>query len=225
VAQVDVRESDINGLVLAVQPPASVNGTVRFELSNPQANPNPTVNVNMNPAPVNGMVIGGSFPGQAQWDAAHLGFSFPEVQAGEYRINVGSPAMWVKSMTLRGQDILNGPFAVDGTTGPVEIVLSDQTGDLDLSITDKDGQPATGGVILKPAHGQIIMMRVGDTGHAVRKGLPVGDYTVWAFDDINMVPWAEDDWMTRYAGPSEKMSIVQGNTTTLTMKRTIAHTE
>jgi hypothetical protein len=225
VAQVEVREADINGLVLAVQPPGSVTGTVRFELSNPQTPPNPNVNVNMNPAPVNGMIIGGSFPGQPQWDAAHLGFSFPEVQAGEYRINVGTPAMWVKSMTLRGQDILNVPFAVDGTTGPVEIVLSDQTGDLDISITDKDGQPAGGGVILKPSHGQTIMMRVAESGHITRKGLPVGDYTVWAFDDVNMVPWAENDWMTRYAGPSEKISIVQGNTSNLTMKRTVAPNE
>lgn len=211
---VEVGNTDVNGVNLTFQPPGSLSGIVRYQFSGTAT---PQVNVSMIPTPA-------SLPvGPMQWDPSHLNFTFPEVSVGEYRFNAGSgnPATYIKSAMLRGQNILNQVFTVSGTTGPVEIVVSDDTGGIDGAISDADGHPAPGWVILISATGQTTNIRSGDDGHVGRKNLPSGEYKAWAFDDITNVPWAEEEWMTRNAGRATKVTITTGGSASLTLKRVV----
>ena len=46
---IEVGDSDVNDLVLAMQSPGSLTGTVRLELSNPATAASPVVEVNLQP--------------------------------------------------------------------------------------------------------------------------------------------------------------------------------
>jgi hypothetical protein len=63
---------------------------------------------------------------------------------------------------------------------------------------------------------------VGDDGRAEWQNLPTSDYRVWAWDNIQPVPCAEEDWMNRNAGPGEKISIATASAANVTVKRQAA---
>jgi len=164
------------------------------------------VMLNLNPAQPG---FGGA--GQLKWDDNRVAFTWPEVQPGSYRLNArivtGTQREYVKSATLRGQDVLNQPFAVDGPTGPIEVVISDDAGTFQANVVDAEGHPAAAGIVLKPASGRSLTGRAGDDGVATIQGVPSGEYSAWAFDNISQVPWNEDDWMAQHAGSPVHVTI------------------
>jgi hypothetical protein len=219
-APVEVGSSDVDNVSLTFQPGGSLSGTVHYQFSNTATPANPPVTVNLRPASNNGFF--GPIP-QAQWDSDHLSFSFANVPPGsELRLlaNVNGREVYVRSATLRGQDVINQPFTVEGTAGPIDIVVSDDTGSIDVTVNDNDGHPvADASVILLSTSGLRRILSSGDDGHAIQKNLPVGEYRAWAFENLATVPYAEEDWMNQNAGPGEKVSITSGGAATLTVKQ------
>lgn len=239
-ARITVGDSDVNGVQLTIQSPVAVNGTVRYDLSAgppphqsqpaPQADQNtpyfppmgsgPGVVINLSPVEPG---LGG--PGQARWDDNHTGFNWQDVPPGSYNLNagvVGIPGAYVRSATLRGQDVLNQPLSIEGPTGPIEVVVSDDSGTFQANVTDADGHPAAGSVVLKPASGRTFTGRAGDDGVATLQNVPSGDYSAWAFDNLSDVPWNEDDWMAQHAGAPVHVSISKTSSAPVTLKRITA---
>jgi hypothetical protein len=218
---VEVGNSDIDNVSFSAQPPGSLSGTVRYQFSNPATVANPPVTLNLRPDPAGAYF--GQIP-QVQWDANHLNFDFAGIQpSAELHLNAfvngRITGVYVKSATLRGQDVMDQPFTVDGAVGPLDIVVSDDTGAIDVTVNDSDGHPAVDArIILLSASGHTEFLTSGDDGHALRKNLPTGDYRAWAFDNFTTVPYAEVEWMNQNAGPGEKAAITSGGNVTLTLK-------
>ena len=238
-ARITVGNSDVNGVQLTLQSPVAVNGTVRYELAGGPPSPaaqsanqdepfqgrgplaGPGVAVNLLPAQPG---FGGA--GQLKWDDAGLSFTWPDVMPGSYTLNarvVRIEGAYVKSATLRGQDVLNQAFAVDGPTGPIEVVVSDDAGTFQANVVDADGHPAAAGIVLKPAAGRPLTGRAGEDGIATIQNVPSGEYSAWAFDNISQVPWNEDDWMTQHAGSPVHVTISKSaGAAPVTLKRITA---
>jgi len=227
-APVEVGNSDVENVTLAPQPAGSLSGTVHYQFSNPATPANPLVTVNLRPASPNNGGLNGPIP-QAQWDSNHLSFDFANVPSStELRLNVGvnSRDVYIRSATLRGQDIISQPFTVEGAAGPVDIVVSDDTGGIDVTVNDSDGHAATDArVILTPVSGLPRILTGGADGHAKQKSLPTGEYRAWAFDTVATVPYAEEEWMARNAGPGERVTVTSGGSATVTVKRLAAPAE
>jgi hypothetical protein len=222
-AFIDVGSADLDGISLLLQPGAPVSGTLQInDVALPAAQPQnnaaqPTVNVNLNPVGVGG----GS--GRIQWDSEHKSFSFPDVQAGKYRINV-NPAgtgYFVKSVRLHDHDVLNQDFTVDGPTGPIEIVVSNDSGALQGTVTDSDGNPADGPVILKCGELPVFFGQSQNDGMVNMRNVPAGPCKGWAFDDGTNLEYADEDWMRRYAGAGVDVTIVSGSTTQVSLVRRV----
>jgi hypothetical protein len=229
----------VNGVQLTLQTPVAVNGTVRYDLADgppappaPAANQDPAlqgrgpgagpgVNVNLAPAQPG---IGGA--GQLKWDDNRLAFNWPEVTPGVYTLNArvgGIQGAYVRSATLRGQDVLNQPFSVDGPTGPIEIVVSDDAGTFQANVVDAEGHPASAGIVLKPSSGRPLTGHAGDDGVVTIQSVPSGEYSAWAFDDIQQVPWNENDWLAQHAGAPVHVTISKtANAAPVTLKRIAA---
>jgi hypothetical protein len=232
-ARITVGNSDVNGVQLTLQSPVAVNGTVRYDLADgppapPAASPSQDqpllgrgpVMINLNPAQPG---FGGA--GQLKWDDNHVAFNWPDVAPGSYSLNarvVGIQGAYVKSATLRGQDLLNQPFSVDGPTGPIEIVISDDAGTFQANVVDADGHPAPAGIVLKPAAGRPLTGAAGDDGVVSMQNVPSGEYSAWAFDNISQVPWNEADWMTQHAGAPVHVTISKTAGSAVTLKRIAA---
>jgi hypothetical protein len=234
-ARVTVGNSDVNGVQLVLQSPVAVNGTIRYELAggSPAASASPSdladernpnqnqpVMVNLVPSQPTG---GGA--GQPKWDDDHLAFSWEGVGPGEYNFYAsvrGISGAYVKSATLRGQDVLNQPISIEGPSGPIVVVVSDDSASFRATVTDADGHPAGGSVVLKPAAGATLVARAGDDGSAQLQNVPSGDYSAWAFDDITQVPWNDTEWMRQHAGAPVHITISRTGSAPLTLKRLIA---
>jgi hypothetical protein len=217
-----VGESDVNGMSLTFQPEGSLTGTVRVALVSPSTTASPMVNVNLRPA-VNGVGFAGPIP-QAQWDSGHLAFEFRDVPVGQFLLNanVNGPGAYVKSGTLHGQDVLNQPFTIDGTLGPIDVVVSDDTGGIDVTVSDADGHPVAASILLQAATGMRRFLNSGDDGHATQKNLPVGEYRAWAFDNLQAVPYAEDAWMNQNAGSGERVTVTSGGSATISLRMVVS---
>jgi len=224
--RVDVGATDVDNVTLPLNPFGSVNGKVRFEMLHPSATPagaaSPAFEMN---AGLFEAGTGFDFTEDAEWDARHLSFTIPRVPPGQYLLDLSLKAaegIRVKSATMNGQDVLTQPISVNGAAGPVEIVLSDDTSDVNVTVTDAGGNPVPGQVILIAGESQPTMIQTSPDGHATKHGVPAGEYKAWAFDDISNVPWAEDDWMTQNAGPAQKVTVTLGNTASVTLTRIVA---
>jgi len=180
--------------------------------------------VNLNPAQPG---FGGA--GQPKWDDNHLAFNWSDVTPGSYNLNArvaGIPGAYVKSATLRSQDVLNQPLSVEGPTGPIEIVVSDDAGTFQANVVDADGHPAASGVVLKPAAGRPLTGRAGDDGVVSMQNVPSGEYSAWAFDNISQVPWNDADWMAQHAGaPVHVVVSKTAGAAPVTLKRIAAPAE
>jgi len=231
---IDVGGTDLEGVSLVFQPGAPVNGTVQIEdVSSSGAQPpqtggqtdqpspnmpaKPSVNVNLNS-------VGMGNPGRMQWDKEHKSFVFPEVQSGKYRINVNTQGAgyFVKSVILNDHDVRNQEFSVEGATGPIEIVVSNESGILKGTVNDQDGNPAASGIILQCGELPVIQGRSQDDGTLTMRNVPAGPCKAWAFDDTTDVEYADEDWMRRYAGSGADVTITAGSTAQVSLVRRAA---
>jgi hypothetical protein len=222
-AFIDVGAADLDGVSLLFQPGAPLSGTLRIDdVALPTGQPpnnavRPTVNVNLNPVGIGG----GS--GRIQWDSDHKSFSFPDVQAGKYRINVNSAGAgyFVKSVRLHDHDVLNQDFTVDGPTGPIEIAVSNDSGALQGKVADTDGNPAESRIVLQCGELPVLLGQSQNDGIVSMQSVPAGPCKAWAFDDGNNVEYADEDWMRRYAGTGVDVTIVSGSTTQVSLVRRV----
>ena len=161
----------------------------------------------------------------AKWDSSHANFEIPDLPAGQFHLNARlkdadkASGLYIKSVTLQGQDCTDEPIAVDGKTGPVEIVVGDETGSVEATVNDADGHPVSASIVLIGSTGRRIVLTSGDDGHASDKYVPTGEYRAWAFDTLATVPYAEDEWMRQNAGPGESLRVASGGGANVTLKR------
>lgn len=226
LADVQVGDSDVDDVTLTAQSPGSLSGTVHFALTNPATASSPTVEVNLGPPTIGANFFAGPIP-RPQWDSSRMSFEFTPVPQGQFRFNAyaNGQGVYVKSATIREQDVLDQPLTVNGVTGPVEIVVSDDTGSLDATVNDSDGHPVTATVLLVSQSGQQTFLNSGDDGHATNATMPTGEYRAWAFDNLSTVPYGEEDWMSQNAGSGEKVTVTSAGSTSVTLKRIMAPAE
>ena len=223
-ATVNVGSTDVDGVTLVFQAGVLVTGTVRIEDSGlPAAGSvnvpsKPVVNVNINPVGMGGR------SGRVQWDADHKQFSIADVQPGKYRVNINVPGTtyFIKSVRLRDREIRNEDFQVDGPTGPIEIVVSNESGMLQGTVNDSDGKPVASQIIVQCGDMPIYQSRSRDEGTFTIRVLPVGTCKAWAFGGDEEVEYADEEWMRRNAGSGTDVTISGGATAQVTLTRRIS---
>jgi hypothetical protein len=73
--------------------------------------------------------------------------------------------------------------------------------------------------------GHRIIFTAGDDGHVSRKDIPAGDYKAWAFDNIDTVPYSDEQWMAQNAGTGERTTVASTAAANITLKRIAAPPE
>ena len=200
---IEVGATDIDNVAVTVDSGFNITGQVRIDSQSRQTSSRSQFGINLRPVePTTGA-------GQLKWDPDHTSFAFNDMSPGTYRLDVFPPSpFYVKSATLAGQDILNNEFSVAQAAGPIEIVLRDDGGSIEGDAVDADGQPAPGGGIIALRNGRATVVQ--GVGHFKFLNLAPGDYTVYAWDDANQVPYADQDWMRRYAGSGTAVTVSAG---------------
>jgi hypothetical protein len=140
----------------------------------------------------------GSNTGQMKWEPDHTSFAVSEMVSGSYRLDVNPPQpLYVKSVTLGGQDILNNEVPISQSAGPIEILLRDDGGSVEGDVVDANGQPVSAGIMLLRGTTHVASLMSQPGGHFKIQNVAPGDYTIYAWDDPNEVEYADADWMRR----------------------------
>jgi uncharacterized protein (DUF2141 family) len=215
VADVDVSGSDLTGVILSLQPGASLSGNVVFESTSGKPPGDLTgLRVTISPpggtymSSSGGTVVGNSFnsvtPAQVRADGT---FTASAIAPGTYELRVTVPAAiaqtWaLQSAVLRGKDLLDFPLEIDsgGDLPNAVLTFSDRRSELTGTLQSSSGGPAPGYFVVifpqdrtfwTPQSRRIKSARPGTDGRFTIADLPAGDYFIAALTDVD-----PDEWQT-----------------------------
>ena len=130
-----------------------------------------------------------------------------KVGNGRYRVQIGhaGPDIYIKEGTFDNMDALNGYLQISGPpAGVLRIVLGDKPGRVDGTLTDSTAKPVAGvQVILIPEKTRFRneLFKFADTddkGQFTFRGIPPGDYRVYAWEALEPFEYFDPDILTRF---------------------------
>jgi len=232
---VDVRNRDVENVVISLAPGFPLPTHVTMEGAAPGA-PLPGGLT---------MLIGSSPPTQGTSPNQPVdpsgSFSIPNVGTDDTRVYVlpmlSTPVapppnipdslqgVYVKSARLGGVDVLNTGFRFAGEPDKVlEIVLAKNAGSLDGRVEDERKQPVGGiFVTLIPNITTARLYRTDmykttstdSEGHFAVKGLPPGDYKIFALEGFEKDAWLDPDFFKPFEDRGTSIKIGEGKVSTL----------
>jgi len=212
---VEVGNSDVDNVAVHLDSAFTIAGTVRVESKSGRGPAGP-FSVTLRSADP----LAGGAP--VKWSPDHFTFSIADMMPGNYRLEATPPGkFFVKSATQSGRDLLAGEVPIAQTAGPIELILSDDSGAIDAQVTDP------GSWIMAFAEGGRVprIAMAGPDGHARLQGLAPGDYRVYAWDDTKQVEYANPAWMQRYAANAAAVTVQAGQATQVALKRQTVPTQ
>ena len=126
-------------------------------------------------------------------------------------------SVYVKSIRLGDEDLLNGRLRVDGRPfeSPIEIVIAANGGELNGAVVDSRG-PLRATVVLVPDVGKrhrLDLYKTVATDSAGRfrvSGVPPGDYLLLAWDDVETGAWLDADFLNTVERQGTYVRITEG---------------
>ncbi len=204
-APVEVGNAALENISLSLGPDVDIAGTVEMESSASAAAPgSPEVNIALVSVERDGR------PGQVEWSDDRHSFTIAGVSPGTWSLRITGPDVHVKSATLDGRDVTSGDFTVSEAPGALRIVVSRESGALEGEATASDSAAAGWIVLLRD--GSPLRSFPAENGHFTARNLPPGDYTVYAWDDLRTVEYAEPDWMRQNASAGVAVTVTAGQT-------------
>lgn len=227
---IEVRNNDVENVTLALSPGYPLPTRVSVE-GDPPGTPVPGGLT---------MLIGSSPPTQGTSPNQPVdpsgSFSIPNVGTDDTRVYVlpilttpvapplnippSLQAYYVKSAKLGGVDVLNTGFLFSGEPDNVlEIVLGRNAGSLSGRVVDDAGQPSHGVfVTLVPSLSSARLYRTDmykttstdGEGRFEIKGLPPGDYKVFALEGFEKDAWVDPDFFRPYEDRGTAVRIGEG---------------
>lgn len=185
---VDVGESNIDGLVLILAPGSEIGGHLEVEGTAP---PNMDgVQVYLRPREQTGMIFSSSASA-----LSHDGiFTISNVGVQPYSLQVmGLPdGYWVRSIRMGDQEVkYTGIDLGHSTAAPITITLAPNAAQIDGAILNEKQEPAAGAtVVLVPEaklRDRAEAYRTGSSdqnGRFTLKNIEPGDYTLFAWEDV-----------------------------------------
>ena len=219
-----VGEGDIDvSVVLGTS--GTISGTIVFP---PRQTELPDFSTMRVAAPSTDNSIGGQAQGRVDKDGK---FTITGVQAGMHLIRPGGQLRgWtLKAVTIDGRDLTD--TAVELRNGQhlerVEVVLTDQTNEINGTLTNDQGVPITEYTVLafstdstfwQPQSRHIATARPDQTGHFRIRGLPAGGYYVTTVDPAQQGEWYEPAYLEEHRLGAARVTLGDGDTKTQDFK-------
>jgi protocatechuate 3,4-dioxygenase beta subunit len=208
---IDIRENDVENIVLELSPASELKGQVRVEGPVPEKLAD--FQVTLDPD--------GS--GNMGWPSTQVhndgSFTLGNVVAGQFQLHVqgSSENYYVKSARLGEKDILDsGIDASRGVSGAFDILLSSSGGQVEGVVLNAGEQPATGAaVVLVPERrSQWRLYKENTTDQYGRfhiKGIGPGEYKLFAWEDVESGAYEDPEFLKGFEALGERVSIREGS--------------
>ncbi len=221
-ASVEVRDQDVENVEIPVSPGFRIPGTVVVAgRTGIDLVPDLTrLRVNLRLVPNRG-------PGPASPvnPSADGSFVLEGATSGDYRIAI-TPELenaFLQSIRLGDVDVLDFGLHLDGApASSLEIVVNTNAATVEGIVLDDRGQPVPGvhvaAVPDNPIEGRTDLARNSTTDASGRfriTGIAPGDYSVFAWEDVEDRAWLNAEFMGRYRGLGVPVQIEEGNAFTM----------
>src|SRR5262249_5381534 len=148
-------------------------------------------------------------------------FAVNDVIEGDYQVALSDLAAgtYIKSIRFGAADVLNGSLHIDpGANDRIEIVLAGNAGVVDGTVLDKNREPvphAPVALVPDAAHrqrGDLYRNTITDEfGKFHLQGIAPGDYSLFAWEDIEEGLWRDSDLIRRYEASGKAIRILEGS--------------
>jgi hypothetical protein len=216
---IEIRNSDIDNLNLSINPGVPLSGEIR--VSGISATPLPFESIKINlrvldttPGPFASII--GAIP----VDAAGK-FSIPDVPEARYTIQLtGLPdSTYVADIRQGATSVYDSGFLLDVTsTGPVQIVVSPAGQVIEGTVLNSQAKPASSAtvVLVPPAERRMNAQlyktaSIDADGHFSIKGVPVGEFTLFAWENVASGAWMNTQFLTAYQDKGHPLNVISGS--------------
>jgi hypothetical protein len=227
-----VTSANVEGLRLAPQTGGSVRGRLRLE-SNGNAHFDPAqIFLQLRLADGDDDSLASFSLEDGFSTLAHVNadgtFEWKNVPAGHYSIQLSDasamPDWFLKSVTA-GHDAVDSGFSVGGGTTSVDLVASANGAVVEGIATSQKDEPVTDAVVVAVpeapfrSHPERYRKAVSDqSGHFILRGLPPGDYTLFAWESVDGDAYYNPEFLKSYEGQGKALSFIEGERKSLQLK-------
>ena len=221
---IEVGESNLENVVVRFQPGMQVTGQFRFEGEQPVTRP--PVRVTLLAAETGSMMArpaGGA--GAIREDGT---FTMSNVVGDRYRIEAyGLPAeAYIKSVRYGDQEAIEtGIDLTTGAGGVIEVIASMNAGRIDGTVLTANQEPAGGATVtLVPEEnrrrqtGRYKMTTTDQTGAFTIRGVPPGDYKLFAWEEIETMAWQDPEFIKPFEPKSKAVTVRERSRETVEVK-------
>lgn len=211
--EVEVGDSDVDGLSLTTQAGRTFSGSIRVEGKSDFKVSDLTVW--LQPPQGQGMFFG---PGQGPTKIDGT-FQLKNIGDDDYTLRVMGlqSDMYVKSARVGSEDVLENGFNINRVKGSsLDIVVSANGGTLDGTVNKDDNTYQGAQVVLIPERtGRAKPERAktattDQNGKFTMKGIKPGHYKLYAFEDIENGSWEDPDVIRKYEGDGKSIDFSEG---------------
>jgi hypothetical protein len=156
-------------------------------------------------------------------------FALQNVAADWYTLSIAGLVedCYVKSARFGGVDALEHGLDLSrgDPPGPIEVVLSPAGGDVEGVVLKENQQPAAGATVAlapdAPRRDQVHLFRSATAdryGRYVLRGVPPGEYRLFAWEDVEAGAWLDPDFLGEYEKRGETVSVDERGRYTVQLK-------
>lgn len=218
---VEVTNTNLDGITLTIGSGIDVPGAVRVEGGGTVGLEN--LHASVQPRDFTPMMGGGGGPlkNDGSFALQNLG---PEVYTFQLYGQMGNA--YLKSVRMGDQDVLaNGLDITSGAAGSLDVVLSTNGGQVEGTVTNAKGEPATTAmVVLIPDAARATQTHLfkatgaDQHGHFALRGVAPGEYKVYAWEDVDPSAWQDPEFMKPFETKGESISIRENSRENLRLK-------
>ena len=217
----------VEGLRLAPQTGGTIYGRLRME-ANGNSRPDPSQMFLLlrssdgdgDDESVSSITMGMSFSTVAHVNADGS-FEWKNVPAGNYSVQISEasamPDWFLKSVTAGGRDVLDSGFSVSSGATNLALVVSANGAVAEGLASNQNDQPVADAVVVAVpearfrSHPDRYRKALSDqSGHFSLRGLPPGDYTLFAWESVDGEPYYNAEFLKSYEGQGKALHVSEG---------------
>ena len=228
-----VASANVDGMQLAPQAGGSIRGRLRMESSS-AARPDPSQmflllrSADGEDDAISGVTIGEGSPTLAHVNADGS-FEWKNVSAGHYYVQLSDvssmPDWFLKSVAAVGREAVDSGFSVGGGATTLDVLASSNGGKAEGLATNQKDEPVADAVVVAvpearfrshPDHYR--KASTDQSGRFSLRGLPPGDYTVFAWESVDGEAYYNPEFLKSCEGLGKALRVSEGDRASVQLK-------